>query len=288
MLGQRLPIPFERVGVSRRDPRGLLVCGVEDQRRLVLDPWRRAVCPTSFGNRLSGRLFRRACSTLCLTRSTSSAGRQDLENAVEIDAIVPDVQRVHRGVVGHSFAVGAHGFRRRLRRVAVEQPDMMGGDDDAGRQPLDVPLPWRRQGFVEIVDVEEDVALRRGEAAEIHEVSVAARLHAKPGGGGRGQVGRHDRGRAAIEGERRLRHAPEAYRDQLRNPAFIGLVQKLDRIAPVLGRLPAALRCARRGVAQRLARGAPFVGGYVSAGAPAASFVGSCFAFVLRMPMVPS
>ena len=49
-------------------------------------------------------------------------------------------------------------------------------------------------------------------------------------------------------------HTPEADRDQLRNPAFVGLVQKLDRIAPVVGRLPAAMRGARRGVAQRLPR----------------------------------
>ena len=144
----------------------------------------------------------------------------------------------------------------------------MGGSDDAGRQPFDVPLPRGRQRFVEIVDVEEDIALRGREAAEIHEVSVAAGLHAKSGGGGRGQVGRHDRSRAAIEGERRLRHTPEADRDQLRNPAFIGLVQKLDRIAPVVGRLPAAMRGARRGVAQRLPRAAPFVRGCVTAGEP--------------------
>src|SRR5271165_3297512 len=70
---------------------------------------------------------------------------------------------------------------------------------------------------------------------------------------------------APIEGERRLRHAAEADRDQLRHPAFVGLVQKLDRIAPVLGRLPAAMLGARRGVAQRLPRGAPFVCGYVPA-----------------------
>ena len=146
---------------------------------------------------------------------------------------------------------------------------MLGGDDDAGRQPLDVPLPWRRQGLVEIIDVEEDVALRRGKAAEIHEVGVAARLHAKSGGRTRSEIGRHDGGRAAIKGERRLRHAPEADRDQLRNPVFIGLVQKLDRIAPVPGRLPAAMGCARRCVAQRLARGAPFVRRHVTAlGAP--------------------
>ncbi len=56
---------------------------------------------------------------------------------------------------------------------------MARGDDDAGRKSLDVPLPGSGQGFVEIVDVEKDVALRRGEAAEIHEVGVAAGLHPK-------------------------------------------------------------------------------------------------------------
>ena len=160
---------------------------------------------------------------------------------------------------------------------------MAGGDDDAGRQPLNVPLPGSGQSFIEVVDVEEDVALRRGEAAEIHKVSVAASLHAKSGRRGRRQIGRHDRGRAAIEGERRLGHAPEADRDQLRDSAFVGLAQKLDRIAPILGRLPAAMRGARRRVAQRLARGAPLVCGYVCCGAPEASFAGSCFAFALRM-----
>jgi hypothetical protein len=40
-------------------------------------------------------------------------------------------------------------------------------------------------------------------------------------------------------------------------------VQKLDRIAPILGRLPTAMRCARRLVAQRLACGAALVTGQV-------------------------
>ena len=87
---------------------------------------------------------------------------------------------------------------------------MMSGDDNAGREPLDVPLPRRRQGFVEIVNVEENVALGRCETAEIHQVSVAAGLNAKAGSRGRRQIGRHERGRAAIEGERRLGHAGEA------------------------------------------------------------------------------
>ena len=100
---------------------------------------------------------------------------------------------------------------------------MAGGDDDAGRQALDVPLPGSGQSFIEIVDVEEDVALRRGEAAEIHKVSVAAGLHAKSGRRGRREIGRHERGRPAIEGERRLGHAGEADRDQLLDSALVGL-----------------------------------------------------------------
>src|SRR5271168_473313 len=42
VLGQRFAIACERVGVSRRYTRGLLVCWMEDQRRHVLDPRRRA------------------------------------------------------------------------------------------------------------------------------------------------------------------------------------------------------------------------------------------------------
>jgi len=83
--------------------------------------------------------------------------------------------------------------------------------------------------------------------------------------------------------EGRLSHPPEADRDQLGHSAFVGLAQKLDRITPVLGRLPAAMRGARRGVAQRLPCGAPSSADVYPPGEPAASFIGSCFAFVLSI-----
>ena len=165
---------------------------------------------------------------------------------------------------------------------------MVRGNDDAGRESLDVPFPGSGQRFVEIVDVEKDVALRRGEAAKVHKVSVAAGLHAKSGPWGRRQISRHDRGRATVEGEGRLGHASEGDRDQRRDPAFVGLAQKFDRIPPILGRLPTAMRGARRRIAQRLPGRAPLVRRYVRAGAPEASLVGSCFVFVLRMPTLPS
>ena len=160
---------------------------------------------------------------------------------------------------------------------------MTGGDDDAGSQPLDVPLPWPRQGFVEIVDVEEDVALRRGETAEIHEMGVAAGLHAKTGRRCRGQIRRHDRGRAAVEGERRLRHPPEAI------GISSGIRPSLDSRKSSIGsrRSLAGFHppCAARGVASR----STFPAARFSSadlyppGEPTASFVGSCFAFVLSM-----
>ena len=46
----------------------------------------------------------------------------------------------------------------------------------AGRQPFHVPFPRAGEGLVEVVHVEEQVALGRAEDAEVGEVGVAARL----------------------------------------------------------------------------------------------------------------
>ena len=80
--------------------------------------------------------------------------------------------------VGHVFAVGAHGRRGRSARVALRQPEMATRDDDAGGEPLQILFPWSGKRLVEVVDVENDVALRRGKGAEIQQVRVAAGLHA--------------------------------------------------------------------------------------------------------------
>ena len=54
------------------------------------------------------------------------------------------------------------------------------GDHEAGRQALDVPFPGRRQSLVEIVEVEDQVALGRGKQAEVGQVAIAAGLHLDP------------------------------------------------------------------------------------------------------------
>jgi hypothetical protein len=100
----------------------------------------------------------------------------------------------------------------------------------ARRQPLDVPLPRRRQRFVEVGDAEHQVALGRREHPEVGDVRVAARLHGESRGRRPGQVGGHDRGRAAKEREGRFEHAPEAYRDELLNPRAVLRFEHGDRV----------------------------------------------------------
>ena len=65
------------------------------------------------------------------------------------------------------------------RRSLPREPVAAAGDLDAGRQPLDVPLPRAGQGLVEVVDVEHQSALGRAEDAEVRQVRVAAQLHAQ-------------------------------------------------------------------------------------------------------------
>src|SRR5262249_41594295 len=57
-------------------------------------------------------------------------------------------------------------------------------DFNTGGQPFKVPFPRSRERFVEIVDVENQVSLGRRESAEVHDVAITARLHAKLGRGG--------------------------------------------------------------------------------------------------------
>ena len=52
------------------------------------------------------------------------------------------------------------------------------GDQHAHGQALDVPLPRARERLVEVVEVEHQPPLGRGEHAEVRQVRVPAALHA--------------------------------------------------------------------------------------------------------------
>ena len=61
-------------------------------------------------------------------------------------------------------------------RLALEV--QAAGHHEARREPLDVPLPRPRQGLVEVVDAEDEIALLGPEDAEVEEMRVTAELHA--------------------------------------------------------------------------------------------------------------
>ncbi len=114
---------------------------------------------------------------------------------------------------------------------------------------------WKR--LVEVVDVEDDVALRRGEAPEVREMAIPAGLDSEPGDGRDGEIGGHDAGGPAVEGERRLQHAAVANWDEFRHAALVACAKDFDGIGAPGSTLPTAVLCARNGVAQGFAGGHP-------------------------------
>ncbi len=99
-----------------------------------------------------------------------------------VEVGVPDVQVPHPGELAHGPAIGAGapGHHRPAGGI-VERP-AAGGDLEAGRQALEVPLERAGEGLVEVVDVEDELALGRGEPPEVGQMGVAAQLHLEAGG----------------------------------------------------------------------------------------------------------
>ena len=129
------------------------------------------------------------------------------------------------------------------------------------REALQVPLPRRGEGLVEIVEIEHDVLARRAEETEVVQVRVAVdhdgvadrrRLREVPG---------HHRRRAAQERERRRRHARHAQRNQPLLAAGVAGKHPLDGIGPVRRGLPGGVGVEGNGVAQGAAGCAACFGG---------------------------
>ncbi len=108
------------------------------------------------------------------------------------------------------------------------------GDDDARHQALEIPLPGSPRRLVEVVEVEHERALRRGEEAEVRDVRVTAGGDEDPAVRVAGEVCGLDRGGAAVEREGAGRHALDAQRDELGEPPLVLGVEDSERI-PVTG-----------------------------------------------------
>ena len=187
----------------------------DQQRRLGADPQPAVDHPVSLAECLHAVPGPRLRHTLA---SACAAGAWSCESTA------PAARRRRRastrrrgraaGELAHRLPVAGDGGQHASRRCLRREPVLPGGDDQAGRQPLDVPLERPGQGLVEVVDVEDQPALGRAEQAEVRQVRVAAHLHGQPGRVG--EVAGHRQGRAPVEGEGGLQHPPVADRHQFR------------------------------------------------------------------------
>ena len=158
-----------------------------------------------------------------------------------LDPRIPDVEHVHRHQFAHVLAVAAGAADRGFATGRACQPVGSGGQHERGDEALDVPFPRGRQRLVEVVDVKHQPPFRRGEAAEIEQVRVAAGLDAHAAGRRRREVRRHHRGRASVESEWRGQHPAVSDRHELRQPRGVGGVQSCDWVSAVRGLSPRAV-----------------------------------------------
>src|SRR5437660_9336511 len=99
-----------------------------------------------------------------------------LFEACDIQLRVPDVKVAAAGKVLHRRLIFIDGGADHLAALLVRHTEFTACDLQAGGEPLQVPFPWAGQSLVEIVDVEYQRSLRRGEAAEVAHVRVTVEL----------------------------------------------------------------------------------------------------------------
>ena len=189
--------------------------------------------PTAFIRSLPRDLVKRRCQARpgLLLGSLLAAGLREREqrclDVVRGRLVVPDVEQAHRGVGRHLLAIAAHRRERGSPRFGRREAVAAGGDHDARRESLDVPLPRPGQRLVEVVRVEDERPFRRGEQAEVRDVRVAARLDGDVAARRGRQVERHHGRGSAVERERRLGHASVTQREKILEP--VRLLREDDR-----------------------------------------------------------
>jgi hypothetical protein len=101
----------------------------------------------------------------------------------------------------------------------ITQAVRSSGKDKGGSELFDVPLPWRGQRLVKIVQVENDIAFGRGETAEIYQMAITTCLHFGRGRGGK--VRCDHAGGITLKSQVRLQHATIFDWHEFRHPIRI-------------------------------------------------------------------
>ncbi len=176
LVRQRLPVAAEGLLQVFDEFAGLGVPGVIHQGRVVAD-LRPAVLQIDELGEIVLRAAMRRLANVGPGLLAERFFRQVIEQFIDINSLVPDIDRRHPRKPGHLQSVAAGAGQRRVARLPALELVVAAGDDEARGEPLDIPFPGSRQGLVEIVHVENQMPFRRRENAEVHQVTISAELH---------------------------------------------------------------------------------------------------------------
>ncbi len=104
-------------------------------------------------------------------------GYRSLEHPVECNSFIPKLERAELGVLAHAGLILRYHCFDQLLGGQPAQAHVARGDHEACGQSFQVPFPRAERDFIEIVEVEDELALRRREAAKVHQMRVAANGH---------------------------------------------------------------------------------------------------------------
>src|SRR4051812_6987493 len=169
---------------------------------------------------------------------------------------VPDVEHPHRL---QTIEVKSIAFYTAHDRGAAFRPVksvLTSGHINTRRQALEIPFPRSDGGFVKIIQIENDVALRGAVQTEIIEVGVAVYNYFHSGDRRIRQVRGHYNRRTTEESERRFGHATHSKGNEVLEPSSVAAVQQVKRARPILRRFPASVGLSRDTAAQCFALGA--------------------------------
>ena len=200
-------------------------------------------------------VLRRLLPFLLAEPLRSDLGADPAHHLLDVHVVVPRLERPEVRRVPHHQPVLADAGHDHDAPVGGGEAALAAEHLDAGGEALHVPFPRAGKRLVEVVDVEQDLALGGAEEAEVRQVRVAAELDVDARARGRSQIGGHDERRATVERERRVEHPSVPDRHELGHPALGLLLEQRDRVGPVGRWLPGAVGRSRRRLPRLLAAG---------------------------------
>ncbi len=158
-------------------------------------------------------------------------GAQLVDHRTRVEPRVPDVEVAHRRELPHRVAIGAGDSGDGGGALAGAEAAVPRRDLEAGRETFHVPFERPCKCLVEVVEVEDESALRRREAAEVHQVRVTGELRAQRRSRRRRKIVRHHGCRTAEERERRGEHSAVANRNELGDSRRVLRLEERERIS---------------------------------------------------------